>query len=94
MKLRKFLLICVLSIFCFACGFPSEEQVKNDFRSANPTYAPISAIVGEGHGDAGYYHIRYTKPNDDKTYEQVWLYLRQEDGKFKITHKESERIIK
>jgi hypothetical protein len=67
--------------------------VKNDFRSANPNYAPISAIVGEGHGDAGYYHIGYTKPNDNQIYEQIWLYLRQEDGKFKITHKESERII-
>ncbi len=93
MKLRKILLICVLSIFCFACGFPSEEQVKKDFHSANPIYTPISAIIGEGHGDAGYYHIRYKKPNDNKTYEQIWLYLRQEDGKFKVTHKETENTV-
>ena len=66
MKLRKILLVCVLSIFCFACGFPSEEQVKNDFRSANPTYAPISAIVGEGHGDAGYITLDIQSPTTTK----------------------------
>lgn len=93
MKFRKVFLICALSIVCFACSFPSEDQVKKDFRAANPTFEPISAIVGEGHSDAGYYHIRYKKQNDDKTYEQIWLYLRQEDGKFKITHKEAENAV-
>ena len=91
--MKKFLLIIVLAIFCFSCGFPSEEQVKKDFKSVNPTFEPISAIVGEGHSDAGYYHIRYKKPNDDKTYEQIWLYLRQEDGKFKVTNKENESVV-
>jgi hypothetical protein len=76
-----------------SCGFPSEEQVKKDFKSANRTFEPISAIVGEGHGDAAYYHIRYKKPDDDKTYEQIWLYLRQDDGTFKITNKEKETIV-
>jgi hypothetical protein len=80
-------------LFCISCGFPSENKVKNDFKSANPAFEPISVIVGEGHGDAGYYHIRYKKPEDDKTYEQIWLYLRQDDGNFKITHKEKETIV-
>jgi len=92
--MNKILLIVTLTIFCLSCGFPKEEQVKSDFKSANPTYQPISAVVGEGHGDAGYYHIRYKKPDDDKIYEQVWLYLRQDDGNFKITHKEKEEVIK
>lgn len=65
----------------------------NDFKLANPTCEPLSAIVGEGHGDAAYYHIKYKKPNDGKIYEQIWLYLRQEDGKFKITNKEKETIV-
>ncbi len=91
--MKKLLLIILIAIFCLCCGFPSEDRVKNDFKSENPNYQPISAIVGEGHGDAGYYHIRYMKPNDDKTYEQIWLYLRQEDGKFKVTHKEKENTI-
>ncbi len=91
--MKRFLLIICLIAFSLSCGFPSEEEVKNDFKSANPTLEPISAIVGEGHGDAGYYHIRYRKPNDDRMYEQVWLYLRQDDGIFKITHKEKEVVI-
>ena len=93
MTFLKILLICILTFFCFACNFPSEEQVKNDFRSANPTYVPISAIVGEGDGDAVYYHIRYTKPNDNQTYEEIWLYLRQNDGKFKIMSKGTEKKL-
>ena len=92
--MKRFLLIIIFTIFCFSCGFPSEQQVKNEFKSANPTYEPTSAIVGEGHGDAAYYHIEYKKPNDDKTYKQIWLYLRQDDGTFKITNKEKETIVK
>ena len=92
--MKGFLLLICLVVFCLSCGFPSEEQVKSDFKSANPTFEPISAIVGEGHGDAGYYHIRYKKTNDDKIYEQIWLYLRQEDGNFKITHKEKETVVR
>jgi hypothetical protein len=76
-----------------SCGFPSEQQVKDDFREANPTYQPVSAIVGEGHGDAAYYHIRYRKPEDDYTYEQIWLYLRQNDGSIKLNSKEKETIV-
>jgi len=90
---KNALLILAIAIFCLACGFPSEQQVKNDFRSANPSFQPISAIVGEGHGDAAYYHIWYKKPDDDKVYEQVWLYLRQDDGNFKLTNKEKETIV-
>jgi hypothetical protein len=90
--MKKFLLVIVLLAFCLACGFPTQQQVMKDFKSANPAFEPRSAMVGEGHGDAAYYHIRYKKPNDDKTYEQVWLYLRQDDGKFAITNKEKENV--
>lgn len=76
-----------------SCGFPSENQVKQEFRDANPTLSPLSAIVGEGHGDAAYYHIRYKKQGDNRIYEQVWLYLRQNDNTFKVTHKEKETIV-
>lgn len=72
MKLKHKIIALFLVIFLFlACGFPSEEEVKNDFRKEYPNYSPISAIVGEGDGSAAYYHIRYKKPNDEKIYEQV-----------------------
>ncbi len=93
LNFMKKVLIILFLVLCLSCGFPSESQVKKDFKSANPTFEPISAIVGEGHGDAAYYHIKYRKPNENKTYEQVWLYLRQDDGSIKITHKEKEVII-
>ncbi len=76
-----------------SCGFPSEQQAKDDFKAANPTYQPISAIVGEGHGDAAYYHIRYRKPDDTRIFEQIWLYLRQNDGNIKLYNKEKETIV-
>lgn len=90
---KKFLIIILIAIFCFSCGFPSEEQVKKEFKLANPTYEPTSAVVGEGHGDAAYYHIEYKKPNDNKTYEQIWLYMRSDDGKIKFYGKEKETIV-
>jgi hypothetical protein len=90
--MKKCLLFIILTVFCFSCGFPSEQKVKDEFKSANPTFEPISAVVGEGHGDAAYYHIRYKKPSDDKTYEQVYLYLRQADGEIKLYSKEEETV--
>lgn len=95
MKLKKKIIAVAFFVsLLFACGFPSEEQVKNDFRKKYPNYTPLSAIVGEGDGSAAYYHIRYKKPNDEKIYEQVWLYLEQEDGKIKSTSKGKETIVK
>jgi hypothetical protein len=90
----KAFLVVVLSIGCFACGFPSEEKVKNEFRDANPGSEPISAVVGEGDGTQAYYHIRYKKRADDRTYEQIWLYLDKGDGVFRISGKGTETIIK
>jgi hypothetical protein len=96
MKLKRKLPVLVLAAgtaFVLACGFPSQEQVKADFRAEYPDFTPLSAMAGEGHGDAGYYHIRYKKPDDDKTYEQIWLYLRQDNGEFKLVDKERARVI-
>ncbi len=90
---KKFFLTLVLAGILGACGFPSEQQVKDEFKAANPTFQPRSAVVGEGHGDAGYYHIQYKKPDDDQTYEQIWLYLRDKNGKIKLYHKEPETVI-
>ncbi len=90
---RKFLALFLVVLFS-SCGFPSETQVKEDFKVANPTFQPLSAVVGEGHGDAAYYHIRYKKPDDAQTYEQVWLYLRDKDSRIKLTNRERETVVK
>ena len=86
-------LIVVFALVLLGCGSPDAERVKNDFRAENPSFTPISAGVGEGHSDAAYFHIRYLKPGDDQVYEQVWLYLREADEKFKLTDKGAEKAI-
>jgi len=83
----------LITALFLACGFPSEEEIKQAFRNVHPTYAPISAVVGEGDGSAANYHIRYRKPNDNTIYEQVWLYLEQRDGKIELTIKGKEKIV-
>ena len=90
----KYLLLAALLLSSASCGFPSDSQVIDEFKGQNPTYQALSATVGEGHGDAAYYHIKYKKPGDDRIYEQVWLYLRAEDGKIKLYNKEAETLIK
>lgn len=90
---KRILLIFALAVLSFSCGFPSEQRVKDEFASANPTLKPVYAGVGEGHEDAAYYHIRYKKPNDDKTYEQIWLYLRQDNGNIQLTNRGKETIV-
>jgi hypothetical protein len=65
-----------------------------EFKAQNPTYQPLSATVGEGDGGAAYFHIKDKKPEDDRIYEQVWLYLRAEDGKIKLYTKGAETLIK
>ena len=92
--LRRVVLFLFLVTVYGSCGFPSEQQVKDEFKVANPTYQPFSAIVGEGDGGATYYHIRYKKPDDGQTYEQVWMYLRGEDNKTKLYHKEQETVVR
>ena len=68
--------------------------MKDEFKSANPTYQPVSAVVGEGDGGQAYYHIRYKKPGDDQTYEQIWLYLHDKDNKIKLYSKGPETVVR
>jgi len=93
MKLWRVLPVIILAAACLACGHPGEQKVRSDFHAENPAFQTISATVGEGHSDAAYYHIRYKKPDDDKIYEQVWLYIRQADGNFKLENKEKETLL-
>lgn len=90
---EKMIALTFIIYLLLSCGFPTEEQVKDDFRKEYPTYTPISAIVGEGDGSAANFHIRYKKPNDRKIYEQIWLYLEQEDGEIRLTSKGIEKIV-
>jgi hypothetical protein len=57
-----------------SCGTPKDERVRSEFVARYPGYSVNSIGVGEGDGDNAYFHIRYRKPGDNRTFEQVWLY--------------------
>lgn len=67
---------------------PSEAIVKSDFLGENPTWMVISVGVGEGDSSAAYYHIKYVRQSGGQVYEEVWQYLNEGDGGWKVAHKE------
>ncbi len=73
----------------FACGKLKDEQVRSDFLREHPAYEIVSSGVGEGDASAVYYHIKYKKPGDGRTYEDVWQYIKIGDSGWALTHKET-----
>jgi hypothetical protein len=61
--------------------------VKSAFESEYPGAQVFSAVVGEGDADSAYYHIKYKLPGEAQSREDVWLYLRQGDGKWAVARK-------
>lgn len=42
MRLRKILLVCALSIFCFTCMSPSDETIDKEFLAERPNAEILS----------------------------------------------------
>jgi hypothetical protein len=85
--LKTFLLLFGAGLF--GCNRPSSGEVSNAFHEENPSYSILSVYLGEGDGGASYFHIKYRKPLDEKTHEEVWQYLKLRDGKWHREHKET-----
>jgi hypothetical protein len=68
---------------------PSDREVRDDFLKENPTWQVKTVDVGEGDGAAVYFHIRHTRPGEPQTYEEIWQYLDEGTGPWKLKHKEN-----
>ena len=81
------ILSALLALACLAgCSRISDEQALREFKAAFPDVTVTQQFVGEGDSDAAYMHFRYTTPAGERL-ERMWLYLRQKDGSWRVTHK-------
>jgi len=72
-----------------ACGVPNNNEVADAFKKAYPNFIIIDIGVGEGDSSAAYFHIKYKKPADTQTHEDVWQYIKTGDGRWTLNHKET-----
>ena len=73
MKITNIILILVL-LFFYGCNKPSEDTVKKDFYEIYSNSNIISIGVGEGDSDNVYYHIKFKYYDNNRIYEEVFLY--------------------
>jgi len=66
MKLRKSLLICSLSLFCFACMLPSDSTVKSEFLSKNPNAEIINTELIFEQDYVAVYLIKYKEKSGEE----------------------------
>jgi hypothetical protein len=74
-----------------ACGGPTDETVRAEFRREHPKARVISAGPGEGDSHHVYYHIRFREPPDTIVREVVWGYERNKDGIWRLKSRDVER---
>ena len=70
----------------YACGFPTEDEVRVDFQRQHPQFRVTDVFAGEGDGGNVYMHIRYRQPGVASECEVVWGY-QQAEPKWRIFHR-------
>ena len=77
-----------------ACSGPHDETVRAEFLRAHPGARVESVGAGEGDADHAYVHVRYRAAGDSALREAVWLYVRQADGSWRNTRRDSARAAR
>ncbi len=77
-----FLIIAFVST---SCGNLSQESANSAFLKEHPTYTIVHSATGEGWEGVVNYHFDYKKPNDENVYKEVWTFVQQDDGTWKVT---------
>ena len=77
------------AILLISCNRPpSDSSIVSDFLRECPKAKVLSVGVGEGDASAVYYHIRYQLSDNSQIHEDVWLYVRDVDGRWKLRNRE------
>lgn len=81
-------LLISLVLISTSCGRLSQRTANESFLKENPTYTIVSSETGEGWEGVAYHHFVYKKPDDEKVYKEIWCFVQQEDGTWKVTSRE------
>ncbi len=84
-------LIILLVLVFTSCGRLSQKTADEMFLKEKPAYTIVSSETGEGWEGVAYHHFAYKKPNDDKVYKEVWCFVQQQDGTWKVTNREIQK---
>ena len=71
---------CVASATLTGCGIYIDKQALAEFTATHPDAKVYEQFVGEGDDQSAYMHFRYTVPTSPDSFEQMWLYQKQEGG--------------
>lgn len=78
--------MCLVVLLGGGCSRgPTAEAVREQFLKRNPVALVIDVYVNEGDGGAAYFHLKYKAKNGHEEKEQVWQYIEQLDGEWKLT---------
>lgn len=80
-----FSILLLLPLVSISCGRLSQKTANEAFLKENPTYTIVSSETGEGWEGVGYHHFVYKKPDDENVYKEVWTFVQQDDGTWKVT---------
>ena len=78
-------MLLVLALVATSCGRLSQKTANEAFLKENPKYTIVSSATGEGWEGVAYHHFAYKKPSDEKIYKEVWCFVQQGDGTWKVT---------
>ncbi len=81
----RFLMLFFLALVFTSCGRLSQKTADEMFLNEHPTYTIVYSATGEGWQGVAYHHFEYKKPADENIYKEVWAFVRQDDGTWKVT---------
>ncbi len=72
-------LITVVILYNVYSHDPCIKRLRTEFSSKYPDYR-ILEVVGQGSPEEVQCHIQYTKPGNQQTYKDVWVYQNTGNG--------------
>jgi hypothetical protein len=73
-------LVVIFFISAFKDQKGLEKTVRADFVKRYPNYEFVDYGIGDGDPIAVYVHVKFKKPGDKRTQEEVWQYWDTENG--------------
>jgi len=77
--------LILLAVVFSSCATVTEKTARERFLEENPEYTIIYAGAGEGWDGVVNYHYEFKKPGDEMIYKEIWTFVQQDNGEWKVT---------